>query len=164
MRILPINSMISVNVEMMKTRRIFVLAVALILLGFSHTGSSATPGTKQATKAAFTLYQLPTHGPGMSYVLVSEGGRVVVVDGGSGGYWDGVENDGPFLRSFLEARGGHVDAWFVSHPHDDHVSGLIEVLRRYKEGLWKVHNRGASGDRGSVLFLRQPVAPSALAI
>jgi len=81
-----------------------------------------------ATKAAFTLYQLPTHGPGMSYVLVSEGGRVVVIDGGSGGYWDGVPNDGPFLKSFLEAHGGHVDAWFISHPHDDHVDALIWIL------------------------------------
>jgi len=126
MQILPENITTSVNMEMMKTRRTFVLTVALILFGFGHIGFAATMGTK---KVAFTLYQLPTHGPGMSYVMISEGGKVIVVDGGSGGYKPGVSTDGPYLRSFLEAHGSHVDAWFITHPHDDHIDALIWILQ-----------------------------------
>ena len=79
--------------------------------------------------AMFTLYQLPAHGPGMSYVMISEGGKMIVVDGGSGGYKPSVLTDGPYLKSFLEAHGGHVDAWFITHPHDDHIDALIWILQ-----------------------------------
>jgi len=115
-------------VETMKTRKSFVQTVVLISFGLAHVGFSSTMEMKKAAKAAFTLYQFPTHGPGMSYVMISEGGKVIVVDGGSGGYKPNISNDGPYLKSFLEAHGGHVDAWFVTHPHDDHVDALIWIL------------------------------------
>lgn len=51
------------------------------------------------------------------------GGRTVLVDGGPAGAGERVV--GPFLRH----RGaGRLDTVFVSHVHDDHVGGLIELL------------------------------------
>jgi beta-lactamase superfamily II metal-dependent hydrolase len=57
----------------------------------------------------------------MSYVLVTSNNKVIVVDGG----WAG---DAPYLKSLINSFGGHVDAWFISHPHQDHVEALSEIL------------------------------------
>jgi beta-lactamase superfamily II metal-dependent hydrolase len=57
----------------------------------------------------------------MSYVLGSGSGKVIVIDGGMTG-------DAPYLRRFLAARGNHVHAWFLSHPHPDHVDALTAIL------------------------------------
>ena len=63
----------------------------------------------------------------MSYVLQSPYGRLVVIDGG-------YEGDAPYLRKFLRDRGGRVDAWFISHQHDDHFGALTAILRQ-SDGL-----------------------------
>ena len=71
----------------------------------------------------FTLWQLPAQTPGqmMSYVLQTDGRKIIVIDGGTAG-------DAPFLRGFLAALGSHVHAWFVTHPHSDHVDALTAIL------------------------------------
>ena len=75
----------------------------------------------------FTLWQLSSQWGGanprqmMSYVIESEDGKVVVIDGG----W---EEDASYLRSFIAARGYHVDAWFITHPHADHIEALTWIL------------------------------------
>jgi beta-lactamase superfamily II metal-dependent hydrolase len=77
----------------------------------------------------FSLWQLPpqtTFGGKylcqmMSYVLQSPHGHLVVIDGGYVG-------DAPYLRKFLRDRGGRVDAWFISHQHDDHFGALTAIL------------------------------------
>lgn len=58
----------------------------------------------------------------MSYLIVTTNNKVIVVDGG----WAG---DAPYLKSLIKSFGGHVDAWFISHPHEDHISALSEILR-----------------------------------
>ena len=71
----------------------------------------------------FILWQLPpqTHTQMNSYVLKTSGGRVIVIDGGCTG-------DAPYIRGFLGALGNHVHAWFISHPHSDHVDAIIDIL------------------------------------
>lgn len=73
----------------------------------------------------FRLWQLPSQtGTQMNcYVLRTAGDEVVVIDGG-------MEGDAPYLRGFLGALGNRVDAWFVSHPHLDHVDALTAILRK----------------------------------
>ena len=69
------------------------------------------------------MWQLPSQTPSqmMSYVLMTRGEQVIVIDGGMTG-------DAPYLRRFLEARGNHVHVWFISHPHPDHVDALTAIL------------------------------------
>ena len=76
------------------------------------------------TKSTFTLWQLPEQTPVqmMSYVIQTVGGKLVVVDGGYSG-------DAPYLRKFLKERGNRVEAWFISHPHADHIDALTAILR-----------------------------------
>ena len=57
----------------------------------------------------------------MSYVIRTTGGKVIVIDGGTTG-------DAPYLRGFLAALGSNVQAWFITHPHSDHVGALGEIL------------------------------------
>ena len=71
----------------------------------------------------FTLWQLPLQSDwvGNSYVFLMENGKVVVMDGG-------IEEETPYLRGFLAALGNEVEAWFISHPHNDHMGALNKIL------------------------------------
>jgi beta-lactamase superfamily II metal-dependent hydrolase len=71
------------------------------------------------------LWQLPpqTRTQNMSYVLRSSTGEVIVVEGGNPG-------DADYLEAFLARAGGRVHAWFLSHPHVDHVGAIQTILRR----------------------------------
>lgn len=57
----------------------------------------------------------------MSYLIVTTNNKVIMVDGG----WAG---DAPYLKSLIKSFGGHVDAWFITHPHEDHISALSVIL------------------------------------
>ncbi len=71
----------------------------------------------------FTLWQLPLHSGwvGNSYVFLMDNGKVAVMDGG-------MEDEALYLRGFLAALGNEVEAWFISHPHNDHMGALNEIL------------------------------------
>ena len=66
----------------------------------------------------------------MGFIIITEGGRVIVIDGGSRGDTDG------FLETLSEATGGacRIDAWFMTHPHDDHYGVFKELTERALEG------------------------------
>lgn len=83
-------------------------------------------------KLGFVLWQLPpqTHSQQESYVLLMDGGKVCVIDGG-------VDGDAPYLRGFLAALGNEVEDWFISHPHPDHMGALNAILKE-PNGL-KIH-------------------------
>lgn len=92
----------------------------LLSLLFAAAGLSL-----HAARPGFTLWQLPPQGPSQmnSYVIRTDAGRVVVIDGGTA-------DDAPYLRGFLAALGTRVERWFVTHPHVDHMGALTEILRR----------------------------------
>ena len=75
--------------------------------------------------SGFKLWQLDTqcNDIGNSYVLLTDKGRVCVIDGG-------FKEDMYYLRGFLALLGGHVDTWFLSHPHPDHMGTLRDVLKQ----------------------------------
>ena len=58
---------------------------------------------------------------GNSYLLRTAGGKVIVMDGGHAA-------EAPHLRDRIREAGGHVDLWFISHPHEDHMEALITIL------------------------------------
>jgi beta-lactamase superfamily II metal-dependent hydrolase len=73
----------------------------------------------------FTMWQLSNQTPTqmMSYVMKTQRGKLIVVDGGMPG-------DAPYLADFLKERGNEVEAWFISHPHIDHFGALSEILKK----------------------------------
>lgn len=78
-------------------------------------------------KSGFAMYQVPAieDNIGNSYVFVTDKGKVIVMDGGR-------YPEDCFLRGFIAALGNEVEAWFVSHPHDDHVGALTKILENPK--------------------------------
>ncbi len=75
----------------------------------------------------FTLWQLPSqiNTIGNSYVIRTDNNKIIVIDGG-------VKEEENYLRGFLAALGNVVDCWFVTHPHDDHMGALTEILENPK--------------------------------
>ena len=57
----------------------------------------------------------------LSIVIKSPHGKLIVVDGG----W---EADADKLSSLILQQGGKVDAWLITHPHEDHVGALCAIL------------------------------------
>lgn len=73
----------------------------------------------------FSLWQLTSASDtiGNSYVLKTAAGHLIVMDGG-------MENNGDAakLRSYIESQGGNrVDAWWISHPHADHIGAFLNI-------------------------------------
>ena len=109
----------------------FLIAIALCsaAIGSAATTNADQPDQRAVKQATFTLWQLPeqTRSQMMSYVIRTTGGKVIVIDGGTTG-------DAPYLLKFLAGLGNNVPAWFVTHPHSDHVEALAEILR-HPQGL-----------------------------
>ncbi|MDR1518299.1 MAG: MBL fold metallo-hydrolase [Dysgonamonadaceae bacterium] len=82
-------------------------------------------GETQSRKSQFTMWQLPLHqnnSQGNSYVFRTKQGKIIVMDGG-------VAPEAGYLRGFLGSLGNEVEAWFLSHPHSDHIGALNEILK-----------------------------------
>ncbi|MDD4759287.1 MAG: MBL fold metallo-hydrolase [Bacteroidaceae bacterium] len=82
----------------------------------------------------FTMWQIPSFADqiGNSYVFQTDQGHIVVMDGG-------YEKEAEWLANFLKDLGGTVEAWFVSHPHRDHIGALYQILTAYTETITVKH-------------------------
>ncbi|MBR5311293.1 MAG: MBL fold metallo-hydrolase [Clostridia bacterium] len=63
---------------------------------------------------------------GMGYILRTENGRLIAVDGGH-------QEDAEAFLELLEANSDGkptVDFWIITHPHGDHYGALLELCRR----------------------------------
>lgn len=101
---------------------IILLMVTLCVTAFTQAKSP------KKDKKVVTMWQLPMYVPnniGNSYVFQTPGGKVIVFDGGR-------PDENLFLRGFIGALGNEVEAWFITHPHDDHMGALWEILKDRK--------------------------------
>ncbi len=56
----------------------------------------------------------------MFYTLYGGKGQLIVVDGG----WT---EDADFVRQTIKEMGGKVDAWILTHPHQDHIGAFNAI-------------------------------------
>ncbi|HJX55025.1 MAG TPA: ComEC/Rec2 family competence protein, partial [Polyangia bacterium] len=93
-------------------------------------------------------------GQGDSALLEGPGGFVVLVDGG-GRYDDSFDTGARVVEPVLRARGiGRLDLVVLSHPHPDHLNGLLRVLARFEVGaLWTSGDDGRNPKYGELLTL-----------
>jgi competence protein ComEC len=93
-------------------------------------------------------------GQGDSALLEGPGGFVMLVDGG-GRYDDSFDTGARVVEPVLRARGiARVDLVVLSHPHPDHLNGLLCVLERFEVGtLWTSGDDGHNPKYGELLAL-----------
>lgn len=61
---------------------------------------------------------------GMSFVIRTEHGKLIVVDGGM------TEDTGHLLEYI---GGQRVAAWFLTHPHLDHITAFMDVAEFHRD-------------------------------
>lgn len=61
----------------------------------------------------------------MSFIVTTKNGRIIVIDGGQRGDADHLLD---MLKKVSGSRKPHVDAWFLTHAHDDHINAALEIL------------------------------------
>ena len=57
----------------------------------------------------------------MGFVLVTKSDNVIVIDGGR-------PEDMPHLKELIGGR--HISAWILTHAHTDHISGLVDEIKK----------------------------------
>ena len=111
-------------------RRDFIKVSGLAAAGVALTGCAPSGWSRKEQElfgkkptGHFSLTQLSsvTDTIGESYLMKTTGGKVFMVDGG---YAAETEK----LRRYLAEAGNHVDLWFVTHPHEDHMEALATIL------------------------------------
>lgn len=92
-------------------------------------GTIVTQGEKGAPPqdailggATLTMLKSQSESQMLSVLLQTSQGSLIVVDGGLG-------TDADYLRSQIQARGSHVAAWLITHPHGDHAGALYRILQ-----------------------------------
>ena len=60
-----------------------------------------------------------------SFILESGDARLMV-DGG-------FPSETPYLYEYIKGLGGHINAWFITHFHDDHMGALWTLLREHPD-------------------------------
>lgn len=77
-----------------------------------------------------TLYMInsSTGGQMNSFVITTEDGYTIVMDGG---FYNDADNLLAHLREITGEPVPRVDAWFLSHPHRDHIHCFIEIMKHH---------------------------------
>lgn len=87
-----------------------------------YSRAGTVQGVLLATDWRITQYGDAAGAQRMFYTLQDSHGRLIVVDGG----WSG---DAAMVRKVIAEKGGHVDAWFLTHPHEDHIGAFCTIYK-----------------------------------
>ena len=68
----------------------------------------------------------------MGYILKTKNNKIIVVDGGT---IDDTEN----LVEQIKKHGGKVDAWFLTHLHDDHLGAFSNIANDKQIQIEKIY-------------------------
>ena len=66
---------------------------------------------------------------GDSFIITTADGKVIVIDGGQK---TETEYFVEYLKAVTGSKKPHIDAWFLSHPHDDHAEVFLKVAEFYR--------------------------------
>ena len=91
-------------------------------------GEVTTPKTDSTSLfGAGRLTMLANHDTSaqlLSVIIETGEGGLIVVDGG----WT---NNADYLLNQIKQKGGHVQAWLLTHPDSDHVGALADILYKH---------------------------------
>ena len=117
------------------------LVAALSFCMFAFTANTAKAEVKPAT-GKVEIYQLAPNSIELShsYVIKTSNNKIIVMDGGldnASNTYGGESYLPKAIRAILglgENEHFTVDAWFLSHPHNDHIAELARMLYGYEDG------------------------------
>lgn len=97
-----------------------------------RVGSSSSaqfgPGMQSLGGAEIMLLQNQTDSQMMSYIVTTNTGELIVVDGG-------LPEDAQHLSDIIKSKGGRVSAWLITHPHSDHVGAITKLINEGLNGI-----------------------------
>ncbi len=115
-------------------KKFLSLLVCLVLLLTALVPVSVSASTPTTTAALWQLDVDNTSADGgMSYVIRCTDGKFIIIDGG---YDTEKEADNLYgiLRDNNVLDGNPVvEAWFITHSHEDHIGGLLAFTKKYDE-------------------------------
>ncbi len=119
-------------------RGLSVLILLTLMLGILPM--LGTPAS--AANLSTDIYQLPSktlndagtkYRQNMSYIIRTRNGKIIVIDGG----YSTNNSDANYLISQLKSITGkevpNIDAWFITHNHEDHVGCFKAIAARMPE-------------------------------
>jgi competence protein ComEC len=128
---------------------IILLIVTLFIIGrgyFKDKNSSQVQGDIESANE-LKVYYLDV-GQGDSTLIRTPGGQDILIDGGPDNTVIGK------LGKYLPVNDWDIELMILSHPHSDHVTGLVEVLKRYQvDEIWMTGAIHTSGDYLELLNL-----------
>ncbi len=65
-----------------------------------------------------------------SFIITTEDGKLIVIDGGQR---VNAENLISYLKKVSGENIPHIDAWFLTHAHNDHVDAFLEVIQHHAD-------------------------------
>ena len=86
-----------------------------------------------ARAAAVELHMIDV-GQGDALALRTPGNRWILFDAGR--VWKGGDAGRSAVIPYLRRRGGGIEAFVLSHPHDDHVGGAATILEALRPSLY----------------------------
>ena len=103
-----------------------VLVLGCIFVAVLMHNKTANQEKMNTDGCIITQYSDATGRQANCYTITNNG-HLIVIDGG----W--AEN-APAIRKIIKKNGNHVDAWFISHTHSDHV-GAFNVIYADPQGV-----------------------------
>ena len=106
-----------------------VICVAIIAILFVNFNIKKTSYIKEdASSDEWIVTQHGRNDINLSfYTIYNESKGLIVVDGG----WT---DDAFVVREVVDELGGHINAWILTHPHQDHI-GAFNLLYNELEGI-----------------------------
>ena len=71
-------------------------------------------------------------GHGDCTIIQLPDGKIAIIDAGQGEYYHGRVNR--YIRTRIKPKRNYIDYLINTHPHDDHLSGLLRITENYKYG------------------------------
>lgn len=100
-----------------KTRKIGIAIITiLVLIAIAITASMFAKTTELTQLKNNSNRQM------MGYIIKTDNDKTIVIDGG-------LKEDAPNLLNKIKQEGGVVEAWFLTHPHMDHVEAFKEIVK-----------------------------------
>lgn len=113
---------------MKKEKIVSILAIALCIIAV------IVSIVRISNEHTVELTQLSDHSTRqmMGYILKTKNNKIIVIDGGT---TDDTEN----LIKQINKHGGKVDAWFLTHLHDDHLGAFSNIANDEQIQIEKIY-------------------------